>query len=95
MALQTLARESVRAFVESDSDRSGGVLVHQVINRGGVKLGLKSDEISEIISEIKCSESPCHTSNGRVRITLIMNLPGDSGRVVQATAQQYFSPWSN
>lgn len=95
MALQTLARESVRAFIESDSDRSGGALVYQVINHGGAKLGLKPDEILDIKSEIKCSKAPCHTSNGRVRITLILKSPDNSGRVVQASAQQYFSPWSN
>jgi hypothetical protein len=95
MALQTLARESVRAFIESDSDQSGGALVNQVITRGGAKLGLKPDEILEIESEIKCSETPCHLSNGRVRITLTLESPGNSGRVVQASAQQYFSPWSN
>lgn len=94
MALQTLARESVRAFVESNSDQSGGALVNQVINVGGAKLGLKPDEISEIESEIKCSKTPCHLSNGRVRITLTLET-GDGGRVIQASAQQYFSPWSN
>jgi hypothetical protein len=95
MALQTLARESVRAFIESDSDQSGGVLVNQVIIRGGAKLGLKPGEISKIESEIKCSQSPCHLSNGRVRITLTLESPVNGGRVVQASAQQYFSPWSN
>jgi hypothetical protein len=95
MALQTLARESVRAFIESDSDRSGGALVNQVITLGGAKLGLKPGEISEIRSEIKCSSRPCHLPNGRVRITLRMNAIGNDGRIVQASAQQYFSPWSN
>jgi hypothetical protein len=95
MALQTLARESVRAFIESDSDRSGGALVNQVITLGGAKLGLKPGEISEIRSEIKCSTHPCHLPNGRVRITLRMNAIGNDGRIVQASAQQYFSPWSN
>jgi Flp pilus assembly protein TadG len=94
MALQTLARESVRAFVESDSDQSGGALVNQVIIQGGAKLGLKPDEISEIESEIKCSTTPCHLSNSRVRITLTLE-SGNGGRVVQASAQQYFSPWSH
>ena len=95
MALQTLARESVRAFIESDDDRSGGALVNQVITLGGAKLGLKPEEISEIRSEITCSTRPCHLPNSRVRITLRMNAIGNDGRIVQASAQQYFSPWSN
>lgn len=94
MALQTLARESVRAFIESNSDQSGGALVNQVITLGGAKLGLKPEEISEINSEIKCSTRPCHLPNGRVRITLTMDAIGNKGRSVQASAQQYFSPWS-
>jgi len=94
MALQTLARESVRAFIESNSDQSGGALVNQVITLGGAKLGLKPEEISEIKSEIKCSTRPCHLPNGRVRITLTMDAIGNEGRSVQASAQQYFSPWS-
>lgn len=94
MALQTLARESVRAFIESNSDQSGGALVNQVITLGGAKLGLKPEEISEINSEIKCSTRPCHLPNGRVRITLTMDAIGNEGRSVQASAQQYFSPWS-
>jgi len=95
MALQTLARESVRAFVESNDDRSGGALVNQVINLGGTKLGLKPEEVSAITTEIKCSTRPCHLPNGRVRITLRMSAIGNDGRIVQASAQQYFSPWSN
>ena len=94
MALQTLARESVRAFIESNSDQSGGALVNQVITLGGAKLGLEPEEISEINSEIKCSTRPCHLPNGRVRITLTMDAIGNDGRSVQASAQQYFSPWS-
>lgn len=93
MALQTLARESVRAFIESSSDQSGGALVNQVITLGGAKLGLKPEEISEINSEITCSTRPCHLPNGRVRITLTMDAVGNDGRSVQASAQQYFSPW--
>jgi hypothetical protein len=95
MALQTLARESVRAFVESKDDRTGGALVNQVINLGGAKLGLKPEEVSEIQTEIKCSTSPCHLPNGRVRITLRMSAIGNDGRSVEASAQQYFSPWSS
>ena len=94
MALQTLARESVRAFIESNSDQSGGALVNQVITLGGAKLGLNPEEILEINSEIKCSTRPCHLPNGRVQITLTMDAIGNDGRSVQASAQQYFSPWS-
>jgi Flp pilus assembly protein TadG len=95
MTMQTLARESLRAFVESNSDQSGGVLINEVINAGGEKLGLSEAEIKAIDVDIECSKSPCHTPNGRVRITLTMDPSVNHGRQVIAAAQEYFSPWIN
>jgi hypothetical protein len=95
MTMQTLARESVRAFVESISDESGGVLINEVINVGGEKLGLSDAEIKAIDVDIECSKSPCHSPHGRVRITLTMDPSVNHGRRVTAAAQEYFSPWIN
>ncbi len=95
MAMQTLARESLRAFVESNSDQSGGVLINEVINVGGGKLGLSTTEVKAINVNIECSKSPCHSPNGRVRITLTMDPSVNHGRQVIAAAQEYFSPWIN
>ena len=94
MAMQTLARESLRSFIESSSDESGEALIRQVIEVGGKSLGLSQQEIRAIDVEIKCSKSPCHLSNGRVRITLTMNPSVSHGRTIEAAAQEYFSPWS-
>jgi Flp pilus assembly protein TadG len=95
MAMQTLARESLRAFVESKNDESGGVLINEVINVGGEELGLSEAEIKAIDVDIECSKSPCHSPNGRVRITLTMDPSVNQGRQVIAAAQEYFSPWIN
>ncbi len=95
MAMQTLARESLRAFVESNSDQSGGALINEVINVGGEKLGLSATEIESIDVDIECSKSPCHSPNGRVRITLTMDPSVNHGRQVIAAAHEYFSPWIN
>jgi len=95
MAMQTLARESLRAFVESKNDESGGVLINEVINVGGEELGLSEAEIKAIDVDIECSKSPCHSPNGRVRITLTMDSSVNQGRQVIAAAQEYFSPWIN
>jgi hypothetical protein len=94
MAMQTLARESLRSFIESSSDKSGEALIRQVIEVGGKSLGLSQQEIKAIDVEMKCSKSPCHLPNGRVRITLRMDPSVSHGRTIEAAAQEYFSPWS-
>jgi Flp pilus assembly protein TadG len=94
MVLQTLARESLRSYIESSNDQTGEVLIRQVIEVGGKNLGLSQEEISAIDVEMKCSKSPCHQPNGRVRITLTMDPSMSHGRTIEAAAQEYFSPWS-
>ena len=94
MVMQTLARESLRSFIESSSDESGEALIRQVIEVGGKSLGLSQHEIAAIDVEVKCSKSPCHLPNGRVRITLTMDSAVSHGRIIEAAAQEYFSPWS-
>jgi Flp pilus assembly protein TadG len=94
MVMQTLARESLRSFIESNSDESGEALIRQVIEVGGKSLGLSQHEIAAIDVEVKCSKSPCHLPNGRVRITLTMNSSVSHGRIIESAAQEYFSPWS-
>ena len=93
MVMQTLARESLRSFIESSSDESGEALIRQVIEVGGTSLGLTQQEIGAIDVEMKCSKSPCHLPNGRVRITLRMDPSVSHGRTIEAAAQEYFSPW--
>ncbi len=94
MVLQTLARESLRSYIESSNDQSGEALIRQVIEVGGKSLGLSQQEIRAIDVEMKCSKSPCHLPNGRVRITLKMDPSVSHGRTIEAAAQEYFSPWS-
>jgi Flp pilus assembly protein TadG len=94
MVMQTLARESLRSYIESSNDESGEALIRQVVEVGGKQLGLSQDEVSAIEIEMKCSKKPCHQPNGRVRITLTMDPSMSHGRMVQAAAQEYFSPWS-
>ena len=94
LVLQTLARESLRSYIESSNDKTGEALIRQLIEVGGKNLGLSQQEISAINVEMKCSKSPCHQPNGRVRITLRMDPSVSHGRTIEAAAQEYFSPWS-
>ena len=57
-------------------------------------LAFIQEEIGAIDVEMKCSKSPCHQPNGRVRITLRMDPSVSYGRTIEAAAQEYFSPWS-
>lgn len=93
MVLQTLARESLRSYIESRNDEAGEALIREVIEVGGKNLGLSQQEVSAIDVDLKCSKSPCHLPNGRVRITLTMDASITHGRTVEAAAQEYFSPW--
>jgi hypothetical protein len=93
MVLQTLARESLRSYIESSNDEAGEALIREVIEVGGKNLGLSQQEVSAIDVDVKCSKSPCHLPNGRVRITLTMDASMTHGRRVEAAAQEYFSPW--
>ena len=94
MVLQTLARESLRSYIESSNDQTGEALIREVIEIGGKNLGLSQQEIAAIDVEMKCSKSPCHQPNGRVRLTLTMDPSVSHGRTIEAAAQEYFSPWS-
>jgi len=94
MVLQTLARESLRSYIESSNDQTGEALIREVIEIGGKNLGLSHQEIAAIDVEMTCSKSPCHQPNGRVRITLTMDPSVSHGSTIQAAAQEYFSPWS-
>ena len=93
IAIQTLARETLRGYIESKNDESGEAVVNEIISKGGRSLGLSREEIESIRYEIKCSKNPCHLPSGRVRITLLMEPQANHGREIQASAQQYFSPW--
>jgi len=93
MVMQTLARESLRSYIESSDDESGAALIREVIEVGGKNLGLTKQEIRAIDVDLKCSKNPCHQANGRVRITLTMDESATYGRTVDSAAQAYFSPW--
>jgi Flp pilus assembly protein TadG len=93
MVMQTLARESLRSYIESSNDDSGAALIREVIEVGGKNLGLTKQEIRAIDVDLKCSKNPCHQPNGRVRITLTMDESATYGRTVDSAAQAYFSPW--
>lgn len=88
-----LAREGARAYVSSSSDASSAEMMNKVIMASGEKLGLTAEQFDRIAIGLQCSNSPCHSPNGKVQVTVHFSATSKF-RAVTASAQEYFSPWS-
>jgi Flp pilus assembly protein TadG len=88
-----LAREGARAYVSSSSDASSAEMMNEVIMASGEKLGLTAEQFDRIAIGLQCSNSPCHSPNGKVQVTVHFSATSKF-RAVTASAQEYFSPWS-
>ena len=89
---RTLAREGARAYVSSSSDQSSEEMMNKVIMVAGKELGLTQEQFDRLAIGLQCSNSPCHSPNGKVQVTI--HLSADTQfRSVTASAQEYFSPW--
>lgn len=86
--LRTLARESVRAFVNSANDETAFEVARSVVSEGGQILGFENSD-SEIQTDISCSTRPCISPDSRVVITL--SIPA---RKVRVSAIEYVTPWA-
>ncbi|CAB4710722.1 unannotated protein [freshwater metagenome] len=90
--VRTLARESLRAYVASDSDQVGREISAQALSIIATRLGLEQVEIQSLRAGFDCSESPCLSANGRIRLT-VSYIDAQSHRRVVASAQEHISPW--
>ena len=90
---RTLAREGARAYVSSSNSLSAEEMMNKVIIVAGEKLGLSDEQFSRMAIGLECSNSPCHSPNGRVQVTIHFSATAKY-RSVTASAQEYFSPWS-
>jgi len=87
-ALRTLARESARAFVMSESDEIAFRVAEEVVEKGSTVLGYQG----KVILNIECSQKPCISPDGRVTATVTTRLK--SSKSVSVSAIEYVSPWS-
>jgi Flp pilus assembly protein TadG len=90
---RTLAREGARAYVSSSGSDTAEVMMNRVIMAAGEALGLTTAQFSRLAIGLKCSESPCHSPNGRVQLTVHFSATSEF-RAVTASAQEYISPWT-
>lgn len=90
---RTLAREGARAYVSSSSTQSAEEMMNKVIIAAGKELGLTDEQFDRLAIGLECSNTPCHSPNGKVQVTIHFIATGEF-RSVTASAQEYFSPWS-
>ena len=87
-----LAREGVRAYVASSGDSSAAVMMNRTIYIAGRELGMTAEQFDRLAIGVECSNSPCHSANGRVEVTIHLGRT-ETLRAVTASAQEYISPW--
>ncbi len=90
--VRVLAREGLRAYVASDSDHAGREVSAQALTVIAQQLGLTAREIQTLTAKYECTNNPCLSSNGRIRLT-ISYIDEQSHRTIAASAQEHVSPW--
>ena len=90
--VRTLAREALRAYVASENDHAGREVSAQALSVIADQLGLTDSEIRTLSARYECSENPCLSANGRIRLT-ISYIDSRSHRSIEASAQEHISPW--
>lgn len=90
--VRTLAREALRAYVASENDHAGREVSAQALAVIAEHLGLTDGEIRTLSARYECSENPCLSANGRIRLTISF-IDSRSHRTIKASAQEHISPW--
>lgn len=90
--VRTLAREALRVYVASENDHAGREVSAQALAVIADQLGLTDGEIRSLSARYECSENPCLSANGRIRLT-ISYIDSRSHRTIAASAQEHISPW--
>lgn len=90
--VRVLAREGLRAYAVSDSDHTGRATSAQALTVIAHHLGLTKAEIQSLSARYDCSNKPCLSANGRIRLT-VSYVDAQSHRTIEASAQEHISPW--
>lgn len=90
--VRTLARETLRAYVVSENDHAGREVSAQALTVIADHLGLTEGEIRTLSVRYECSENPCLSANGRIKLT-VSYIDSRSHRTIEASAQEHISPW--
>ena len=89
---RSMAREILRVYVISENDVAARDLSGRAAQMLARQWHLTSSEMDSLRTQIDCTNFPCLTANGRVKLTISFT-DGETGRKVSASAQEHLSPW--
>jgi Flp pilus assembly protein TadG len=89
---RSMAREVLRVYVISEDESAARNLSSRATNLLARQWKLTDSEISSLRTNLDCSDSPCLSANGRIKLTITFR-DEQTGRMISASAQQHLSPW--
>ena len=89
---RSMAREVLRVYVISENDSAARNLSSSATQLLARQWNLSASEISTLRTHMDCSQSPCLTANGRIKLTISF-VDDQTQREVSASAQEHLSPW--
>jgi len=89
---RSMAREVLRVYVISENDSAAQNLSSSATQLLARQWNLSSSEVSSLRTHMDCSQSPCLTANGRIKLTISF-VDDQTQREVSASAQEHLSPW--
>jgi hypothetical protein len=89
---RSMAREVLRVYVISEGDSAARDLSGKATQLLARQWQLSESETASLRTQMDCTDSPCLSANGRIKLTISFT-DEQTGRVVSASAQEHLSPW--
>jgi Flp pilus assembly protein TadG len=89
---RSMAREVLRVYVISENESSARELSGKAATLFAQKWKLTDSESKSVRTQLDCTNSPCLSANGRIKLTLTFT-DETTGRLISASAQEHLSPW--
>lgn len=89
---RSMAREVLRVYVISENDGAAQEISGRAAQLLARQWKLSEAEIASLRTSMDCSNFPCLTANGRIKLTLSY-IDDETQRKISASAQEHLSPW--
>ena len=89
---RSMVREVLRVYVISENDGAARNLSSDATNLLARQWSLSPSEIATLRTRLDCSQVPCLSANGRIKLTISF-IDDQTQREVSARAQEHLSPW--